>query len=125
MGDLFCELAAQNPPLTRLHIAVNDTNAYIINVYFLFGSQQTGAVFDKSHDERERVLRHAVHMANKNILRDSGIVLDTNIERVSYGNTYAVSKSVCSLLNVSRRDQMHTNEIRIINLYLSFRCVSV
>lgn len=71
---------------------------------FQFETKQTGAIFDKNHDERARVLRHAVHMANQNVLRNSGIILDTNIERISYGNTFSVSKSVCSLLNVSDKN---------------------
>lgn len=88
-----------------------------------FSSFHSGAVFDKNHEERARILRYAVQMANHNILRNSGIVLDSNVQEVSYGNTFAVSRSICSLMNVSTKWIRTPNRNRMIqSIPVSSRC---
>lgn len=46
------------------------------------------------------MIQYAVDEANEKILQDSGMKLAVEIETIAYGREYAVSKRVCSLLEV-------------------------
>lgn len=55
-------------------------------------------------NETSRMLQYAVDEANEKILYSSGMNLAVEIEKISYGREYAVSKRVCNLLEVIKNE---------------------
>lgn len=62
----------------------------------------TGAVLENNiyYNESSRMLQYAVDEANEKILPETGMKLGIEIETISYGQEYTVSKRACSLLEV-------------------------
>lgn len=62
-----------------------------------------GAVLENDiyYNESSRMLLYAVEEANEKILLDAGMKLAVEIETISYGQEYTVSKRACNLLEVS------------------------
>lgn len=52
------------------------------------------------------MLQYAVNEANEKILQDSGMKLVTEIETIAYGREYTVSKCVCNLLDVIKKNEI-------------------
>lgn len=67
----------------------------------MFGTH-LGAVFENNtfYNEGIAMLQYAAAEANDKILPNSGMELAIEVQTIAYGREYAVSKRVCSLLEV-------------------------
>lgn len=61
-----------------------------------------GAVLENNtfYNDDIRMLQYAVAEANDRILRNSGTELSIEVQAIANGREYAISKRVCSLLEV-------------------------
>lgn len=61
-----------------------------------------GAILENNvyFNETSQMLQYAVDEANEKILYSAGMNLAVEVEKISYGREYAVSKRVCNLLEV-------------------------
>lgn len=79
-----------------------------------------GAAFENSvnYNKSIQMLQYAIDEANEKILVDSGLKLAMEVEKLANGREFAISKSVCSLLEVmksvnSRRKKFLTNSLNL------------
>lgn len=73
------------------------------NVFFL---AESGALFenDTSYDENFQMLQYAVDEANVKILNGSEMELSIENQKIVYGREFTVSKCVCNLLQVIKKN---------------------
>ncbi len=69
-------------------------------ILFLF---YAGGLFDTYNADLQETFRSAIEVANKEILVNSSIRLDSNAFDIPYGNEFAASKDLCKLLKVTNR----------------------
>lgn len=65
-------------------------------------AKNLGAVFENNtfYNEGISMLQYAAAEANDKILPNSGMEIAIEVQTIAYGREYAVSKRVCSLLEV-------------------------